>query len=272
MPEQAEDLFSYMDAFSQAVDCYDFALKWNVRLPELENVIKDSAEYAYYYAKNVIKGRWPEAEDTIAKAKDEWTIRYVLDSYKAPWLPAEEAVKNMHSYYGHKWAYAYSRYILKSRWVEVEDLVILKQLDTAFLYARDIVQGRWLELEALLLKDYWPGDLIRIKLISSYAKDVIKARWPEAEGVISELLESPQIAEDYIGNTEGRLPENRWKWLKEGPIDEKLVRILNYAKMQKDEQEYIVQYRPDLTSQIDGLDPEIAQKYRHEVGLGQVDL
>ena len=37
-------------------------------------------------------------------------------------------------------------------------------------------------------------------------------------------------------------------------------------------QEYVLQRRPDLVGEIENLDPEVAEKYRHEVEIGNADL
>jgi hypothetical protein len=62
------------------------------RWPEAEATIAKNPEWAYYYAANVIGGRWPEAEAAIANsdykymylkkfpdAKDDWILNGLLD-------------------------------------------------------------------------------------------------------------------------------------------------------------------------------------------------
>jgi hypothetical protein len=259
-PEEI-DLFSpQADLYSQIIDCYDYATKWNVRWPELESAIKENAEYAYYYARNVIKGRWPEAEPLIAK-DGQWAIEYATEIYKSRWPEAEETFKTKE-----EWAGTYALKILKNRWPEVEHMILaprrgFSQSNLPYLYAKDCVHGRWPEAEAVILGKFWPGDLRHIQMVSNYAKDVIKARWYEAEEKIPELLGTPTIAEDYIGNTGGKFKENRWKWLKEGPITTNLVSVLNLIGMDKEMQEYICKARPEFAIQITNLDPVLAFKY-----------
>lgn len=61
----------------------------------------------------------------------------------------------------------------------------------------------------------------------------------------------------------------QWKLL-EVEIEKNLP-ILN-GRMTSEMQEYICQHRPDLIGNIQGLDPDLAKKYQHEVGLSQVDV
>jgi len=60
----------------QTLDRYHFL---NKRIKS--NLVKNP-EYAYYYAKFIIKGRWPEAEPYIMKDKDPylivWYARYII--------------------------------------------------------------------------------------------------------------------------------------------------------------------------------------------------
>ena len=51
------------------------------RWPEAEAIIINNSKYAYWYARDVIKGRWPEAETVIATSA-EWASRYARDVIK----------------------------------------------------------------------------------------------------------------------------------------------------------------------------------------------
>lgn len=42
--------------------CYGYAIAYDKRIPEGESYILESAELSYMYARNIIKGRWAEAE------------------------------------------------------------------------------------------------------------------------------------------------------------------------------------------------------------------
>jgi hypothetical protein len=54
--------------------------------------IPTTARYAYYYARDVIKGRWPEVEAVIA-TDPEWAYLYALNVVKGRWLEAEATIK-----------------------------------------------------------------------------------------------------------------------------------------------------------------------------------
>ena len=90
----------------------------------LEN--ERGANAALRYARDIIKGRWPEAEAVIAQ-----------DADAASW---------------------YARDIIKGRWPEAE-AVIAQNADAASWYASDIIKGRWPEAEAVIAQNakaaYW---------------------------------------------------------------------------------------------------------------------
>ena len=48
------------------------------RHPEAEPIIMRDPQWAYYYARDIIKGRWPEAEETIMQ-DPQWARLYTKD-------------------------------------------------------------------------------------------------------------------------------------------------------------------------------------------------
>ena len=109
--EQAEEHNACADALAFLQSC-----------SSMEEVLasKNAPEYAYWYACNVINGRWEEAEPII-----------LTDGY---------------------WAYWYARDVIKGRWVEAEP-IILTSAEWACRYASDVIRGRWVEAEILITKD-----------------------------------------------------------------------------------------------------------------------
>ena len=55
------------------------------------------SHYAYHYARDVIKGRWPEAEVTIAKSPKHAYL-YARDVIKGRWPEAEAVIAADPSY------------------------------------------------------------------------------------------------------------------------------------------------------------------------------
>jgi len=45
------------------------------RWPEAEPYIKNDARWAYFYARDIIKGRWPEADSVIMNSR--WAVEYL---------------------------------------------------------------------------------------------------------------------------------------------------------------------------------------------------
>lgn len=86
----------------------------------IEHIIKKEPPYAFYYARDIIKGRWIEAEPYIMK--------------------------------GTYFAYWYAKMIIKGRWLEAEPY-IMKIATIATWYATGIIKGRWIEAESYIKKD-----------------------------------------------------------------------------------------------------------------------
>lgn len=72
---------------------------------------------AYQRARDVIKGRWPEAEPIIMKDA-QCASRYALEIIKGPWSEAEPFIMQNGEY-----AYDYAVYVLKQRWIEAEPYI-----------------------------------------------------------------------------------------------------------------------------------------------------
>ena len=102
----------------------------------------------YYYARDVIKGRWPEAEPHI-KVDPRWAYWYASDVIKGRWPEAEPYImKNS------EWAYGYARFVIKGRWPEVEPIIKVNP-QFAYYYARDVIKGRWPEAEPYIKNSEW---------------------------------------------------------------------------------------------------------------------
>jgi len=114
--------------------------------------------WTFEYAKDVIKGRWPEGEEIISRDAE--------------------------------YAFQYAKDIIKDRWPEGEK-AILHNPYLIYHYAKDIIKDRWPEGEKILLASpkmkymkQTTADNIQRQLIFQYAKDIIKGRWPEGEKIL----------------------------------------------------------------------------------------
>ena len=106
----------------------EYAKNCNFRWPELEKIIIDSGKIwdMYEYAKEVIKGRWPEVEN------------YLLNDR---WGGLSEALY-------------YARDVVKQRWPELEKRIMeLKNGWAAGQYAVNIMKARWPEMERYILSN-----------------------------------------------------------------------------------------------------------------------
>ena len=139
---------------------------------------------AYVYAKNVIEGRWPEAEPYIMRVL-YIAYLYARDVIEGRWPEAEPVFLK-----SNKWAYRYASDVIKDRWPDAEPY-IMQDPEHAYLYAKYVIHGRWPEAEPYIIKD--PRGAYQ------YAKNVIQGRWPEAEPfIIKDSGYAYQYAKDVI--------------------------------------------------------------------------
>lgn len=129
----------------------------------------------YLYARDVIKGRWPELEKKILERLDgtegkvDLAVRYAEHIINGRWPELEKyLLSTSHSGY----VFQYALYVIRGRWLDGED-IIKKDGYTAWQYACRVINGRWPEAEEEIRKD--PA------AIYHYALYVINGRWPEAE-------------------------------------------------------------------------------------------
>ena len=125
-----------------------WAIKHQQRFPEAEPYIDKDPYWAYRYARDVLKGRWPEVEATIATSPH--VCKYAKDVIKGRWPEGEEAIANQ--------------------------LPLSLRTSLSFYYARGVIKGRWPEAEAAIATD--PG------FACCYARDT-KDRFPEGEKAIA---------------------------------------------------------------------------------------
>jgi hypothetical protein len=158
--------------------------------PEFLQRVMKEPKYAFEYARDVIKGRWSEAEPIIMK-HEYYANEYAKHVIKGRWPEAEPIIMK-HEYYANE----YAKHVIEGRWPEAEQYIINSPRD-AIDYARDVIKGRWPEAEPIIMKhEYYANE---------YAKHVIKGRWPEAEQYI---INSPRDAIDYARDViKGRWPE-----------------------------------------------------------------
>jgi hypothetical protein len=78
------------EEYSQLIEMLDINEYWDVLKP-VEHIIKRNSAYAFRYARDVLKERWPEVEPVIMKSP--------------------------------RYSYCYARGVLKSRWIEAEPYI-----------------------------------------------------------------------------------------------------------------------------------------------------
>ena len=122
--------------------------------------------YLYFYAKNVLKRRWPECEHLRDGDMVVWYVRWLgtrIESLEA--TIATDA--------GSSYTYAVS--IVKDRFV-LGEAAIAADPWWGYCYARDVLKERWPMAEAAILTD--------ARCAYYYIIDVLKEYWPEAESIL----------------------------------------------------------------------------------------
>ena len=84
------------------------------RFPEGESVIASSPKWAYFYAKYIIQGRWHEGEKAIA-SNPEWAFKYARDAIKGRFPEGEKEIAR-----DFKWGYEYAKNIIKGRFLKTK--------------------------------------------------------------------------------------------------------------------------------------------------------
>jgi hypothetical protein len=140
-------LQDYYDKAKAAGACEE-ALEVIRKAGTVEAFLKDEkiAAYLGWYACNVIKDRWPEAEPIIMQ-NAAWTYWYARYAIKDRWPEAEPLIMKNAAY-----AYRYACSVMQGRWLEAEP-IIMKDVLCAYGYARDVMKERWTEAEPYIVKD-----------------------------------------------------------------------------------------------------------------------
>lgn len=82
-----------MDAITASPwSCYELAKASGCRLPELESKILESHWASFFYARDVISGRWLEAESSIMRIPI-LASKYAREVLQARWTEGEDSIK-----------------------------------------------------------------------------------------------------------------------------------------------------------------------------------
>ena len=160
---------------------------------EREDIIKYDPECAYKYARDIIGGRWLEAEPYIMK-DPEWATWYAHDILQKRWEEAEPYIVN-----NPNWAHNYASSLMNNL-NEFKEAVKIAKQDKIYarLYYRD---DNIIDVDKLLSNDdsasiildkatyygrmpIYENILLEPSYIYEYARYIIKGRWLRAEPII----------------------------------------------------------------------------------------
>jgi hypothetical protein len=148
------------------------------RIKEIEEQIIKSPRHIIRYCNEILKDRWPEAEEALLK------------------FGSSENICD------------YSLIVIKDRWAEAENK-ILKDVEAAYRYAVKVMQERWPEAEKVIIeyeikelyssKTFW-GESVSLR----YCEELIKEKWKEAEDIFEK---NSELLLGYAQIIETKLPE-----------------------------------------------------------------
>lgn len=145
-----------------------------LKFADVERAIVDDARAAFFYARDVLKGRWHHAEAAIMNSS--WGGDYVKDVVKEA-VPEWEHLLLAWP----RSAYLYALHAIKGRWAVAEPVIVSSGFGTP--YAMNVIGGRWPEYESYLFSlQHKRVDLISfVRVLERYRGSVINERWPKFE-------------------------------------------------------------------------------------------
>jgi len=90
-------------------EAYYKAINLGKRIPELEAIISQNAYWSYYYARDIIKGKFILAEPTISK-NAEYSYYYAREVIKDRFILAEPVISKDARY-----SFCYALYVIKGK-------------------------------------------------------------------------------------------------------------------------------------------------------------
>jgi hypothetical protein len=136
-----------------------------------EKIIKDR-NISLRYAKDVIKGRWPQDEE-IGRQAEQIIIKdpksayeYARDAIKGRWPRDDNGKQAELMIMKNNYNIQYARDVIKGRWpkddygIRAEQIIIEGGPHSAYEYARDVIKGKWpqdeeigRQAEKIIMKD-----------------------------------------------------------------------------------------------------------------------
>ena len=225
------------------------------RFPEGEPNIAHRTDFSLDYARSVIGGPFPEAEEALLKRmEDSYSGGSVVRQYFIAHGIRNERVEKyiLNKDYGAINEYAKS--CVKGRWHEAENKLLNDRLDHAVDYQKEIIKDRWEELENRILfgknLSYWDSPLACFK---NYLKNV-GGRIPEVESKLERSKKASFIFAYAVISMKGRLPPALHQKMMMFAFDPKRQKSSkNYIKFLEKMEEKVVGY-------LKGLDEDEMQE------------
>jgi hypothetical protein len=147
--DHPESIHSHDKADTHVVDVFWNKYKNNPKeLKTRKHAITKSSKYSFYYASDILKGRFPLGEPAIAtdpyQAKD-----YATTILKGRFKLAEPTIaKNSYA------SYIYALKVLKGPF-KLGEPAILKDPEDALLYAKNVLKKPWPKAEPIIASNIW---------------------------------------------------------------------------------------------------------------------
>ena len=191
---------------------------------KLEGIVATSALYSYFYALEVLKGKRFKRGEPVIACSPTYARQYARDILRGPFPEAEPAIATDATE-----SMAYSKYVIK-RPFPMGEKVILENPTTAYQYARHVLLRPWPEAESVIAKSPsasilyasevlgykpFPEGEAAIATLGEYAQYYalycLKRRFPEGE----EAMVRDGFTSDYVK----KFPEAKLDWAVNGLID-----------------------------------------------------
>jgi hypothetical protein len=182
-----------------------------------EPIIAKDPVYAYYYASEALKGLFPLGEPAIA-TRAIYALWYAEDILKGPFKLGEPAIAKDPEY-----AYQYARYVLQGPFPMAE-YTLAKNPYAAYLYARNVLKGPWPQGEPAIAKDEEWKQKYQEQVLKGSPWTGLKKKKKTTEALdLKNLVSDPTKLKTYDTHIS---PKEAYDRVLKGEKDEYLIRAL----------------------------------------------
>ena len=220
------------------------------RFPEGESEIARRPKLALEYATKVIKGRFPEAEESLVQHIQHFYLgSSTVRDYFIRYGVRNDQVESYIIERDGSLAGEYAKHCVGGRWHTVEKSLLKKggRLENAIDYQSNVFQGRWPELESRILlgknMSYWDSP---VECFRKYLENVGR-RSSEVEDNLMKCSKASMILAYAVFSCKGRLPKHLHQKMMMFSFDPKRQKFVKkYLKFLEKKEKVVVEYLSGL--------------------------